>query len=413
LNKARTLLAISGLLAMQLLAGTSQGFARDVRVPIPERGISTPSQKLNREGVAALKRGHQKKAKQLFYKAYLLDPEDPFTLNNLGYVAELEGDADRALRFYALAAQQHTDAIIDRSNEASLKGKSLDEAFRQLQDSDREVSKISEQAIVLFHQGHVGEAKNLLQSALPRHPQDPFLLNNLGYAMETVGDIEGALRSYSAAASVHSTKRVVVTPRPKWRGRPISEVAAGNAVAMSEQIARGEGMEAATARLNLRGVAALNDNHPSAAREFFLQAYQRDPSNAFTLNNLGYVSEMAGDQESAEMYYEAARSGRDANAKVSYATRRDAEGQKIDKLAQGNQGDVEATLKAIQEARRRNQKPVELQRRDLASKNVERDATPVPSIGVRAPALPTLPPPDSEQNRNAPPSPQSPQNPQD
>ena len=113
------------------------------------------------------------------------------------------------------------------------------------------------------------------------------------------------------------------------------------------------------------------------------------------------------------MYYEAARSGRDANAKVSYATRRDAEGQKIDKLAQGNQGDVEATLKAIQEARRRNQKPVELQRRDLASKNVERDATPVPSIGVRAPALPTLPPPDSEQNRNAPPSPQSPQNPQD
>jgi tetratricopeptide (TPR) repeat protein len=259
----------------------------------------------------------------------------------------------------------------------------------------------------------VGEAKNLLQSALPRHPQDPFLLNNLGYAMETVGDIEGALRSYSAAASVHSTKRVVVTPRPKWRGRPISEVAAGNAVAMSEQIARGEGMEAATARLNLRGVAALNDNHPSAAREFFLQAYQRDPSNAFTLNNLGYVSEMAGDQESAEMYYEAARSGRDANAKVSYATRRDAEGQKIDKLAQGNQGDVEATLKAIQEARRRNQKPVELQRRDLASKNVERDATPVPSIGVRAPALPTLPPPDSEQNRNAPPSPQSPQNPQD
>ena len=75
-------------------------------------------------------------------------------------------------------------------------------------------------------------------------------------------------------------------------------------------------------------MAALNDNNPSAAREFFLQAYQQDAQNAFTLNNLGYVAELAGDRESAEMYYEAARSGRDANAKVSYATRRDAEGQK-------------------------------------------------------------------------------------
>ena len=41
-----------------------------------------------------------------------------------------------------------------------------------------------------------------------------------------------------------------------------------------------------------------------------MQAYQKDAQNAFTLNNLGYVSELAGDRESAEMYYEAARSGK-------------------------------------------------------------------------------------------------------
>src|SRR5579863_306787 len=70
---------------------------------------------------------------------------------------------------------------------------------------------------------------------------------------EAVGDLDEALRCYSAAASVHSTKPVVVTPRLKWRGRPISEVAAANAAAVSEQIAKGEGLEAATARLNLRG----------------------------------------------------------------------------------------------------------------------------------------------------------------
>ncbi len=241
------------------------------------------------------------------------------------------------------------------------------------------------------------EARNLLRSALPRHPNDPFLLNNLGYAMESVGDLEGALRYYSAAASVHSTQRVVVTPRAKWRGRPISEVAAENAAAVSEQIARGEGAEAATARLNLRGVAALNDNDPSAAREFFLQAYQRDAQNAFTLNNLGYVAELAGDRESAEMYYEAARSGRDANARVSYATRRDAEGQKIDNLADDNQiGCGSHTESDARDEAPRTQTDRTEASRQRSLPSSEQDATPVPPIGVQAPALPALPPPDSE-----------------
>jgi Flp pilus assembly protein TadD len=406
LSTVRTLVVIPGLLTMQLLAASSQGLAGDLKVSIPQRSISTPSQKLNREGVAELKHGHQKKAKQLFYRAYLLDPDDPFTLNNLGYVAELEGDADRALRYYALAARDRTDAVIDQSSEAALKGKPLDEAFRRVQDSDQELNKLNERAIVLLQQGQVFEARNLLQDALPRHPHDPFLLNNLGYAMESVGDLEGALRCYSAAASLHSTERVVVTPRVKWRGRPISEVAAGNAAAVSEQIARGEGVEAATARLNLRGVAALNDNHPLVARDFFLQAYQRDAQNAFTLNNLGYVAELAGDRESAEMYYEAARSGRDANDRVSYATRRDAEGQKIDTLADANQSDTEATLKAIQEEKRRAQRPIELKRRDGVSASGEQGTTPVPPIAMGAPALPTLPAPNSEPDRNTPPNPQ-------
>jgi len=383
-----------------LLAGSGPAFAGDLRIPVPKRGISTPSQKLNREGVAELKHGHQKKAKQLFYKAYLLDPDDPFTLNNLGYVAELEGDADRALRYYALAARDQTNALIDKSSQAALKGKPLDEALRQVQNSDQEVSKINERAIVLGQQGRVFEALNLLNSALTRHPNDPFLLNNLGYAREGIGDLDGALRCYSAAASLHSTRRVVVTPRVKWRGRPISEVAADNAVAISQQIARGEGVEAATARLNLRGVAALNSNNPTEARQFFLQAYQREADNAFTLNNLGYVAELAGDRESAQMYYQAARSGRDANARVSYATRPDAEGQKIDKLADANQADVEATLKAVQEAKRRANRPIELKQREPLAGNEE--ATPVPAVGVQAPALPALAPPNSEQDRPQP-----------
>jgi Flp pilus assembly protein TadD len=408
-------IAIPGLLAIQLLAGSSRAFAGDLRIPLPRRSLSTPTQNLNRDGVAELKRGHQKKAKRLFYRAYLLDPDDPFTLNNLGYIAELEGDADRARRYYALAARDHTDAVIDESSESELKGKPLDEAYRQVHDFDQEVgnleiNKINGRAINLLQTGRVFDARNLLQSALARYPRDPFLLNNLGYAMESVGDLEGAQRYYSAAASVHSTQRVVVTPRAKWRGRPIGEVAKENALAISQEIARGEGVEAAAARLNLRGVVSLNDNDPDAARQFFLQAYQRDAQNAFTLNNLGYLAELAGDRETAEMYYEAARSGRDANARVSYATRRDAEGQKIENLANDNQVDVESKLKAIQATKRRSRGPIELKRRDavlgINSGSSEQETTPVPAIEVRPPALPALPPPNSEQDRNAVPHPQ-------
>ena len=105
MNKARSGIAAAGLLAVQILAGAGNAAAGDLHVSIPQRSIATPTQKLNRDGVAELKHGHTKKAKQLFYRAYLLDPQDPFTLNNLGYVAELEGDADRALRFYELASR--------------------------------------------------------------------------------------------------------------------------------------------------------------------------------------------------------------------------------------------------------------------------------------------------------------------
>lgn len=400
LREITTRIAFAGLIAALFIAGVSRTFAGDLKVPIPRRGTSTPTEKLNRDGVAEIKRGHRDKAKQLFYKAYLLDPEDPFTLNNLGYVAELEGDADRAVRYYELAARDHTDALIDRSSEASLKGKPLDAAFRQIEDSDRGASKISEQAIVLIQRGHLFEARNLLLSALPSHPKDPFLLNNTGYTMEAVGDLEGALRYYSAAASLHSTQTVIVTPRPKWRGKPISEIAAANAATINEQISRGEGVEAATARLNLRGVAALNDNNPSAARAFFLQAYQRDAQNAFTLNNLGYISEVQGDWESAQSYYEAARSGHEANARVSYSTRKEAEGQKIDSVADNNQSTVESTLKTMQATRRRSNQPIELIRRDGTTPANTQSTTPVPPVGMQPPPMPALPPPSPDTDKN-------------
>src|ERR1700691_5094011 len=103
--------------------------AADFKITLPKHSRMTPVQELNRAGVDAVRKRSYQKAENLFYKAYLLDPDDPFTLNNLGYIAELQGQVDRAQRFYELAGEQATDAVIYRASSAKLEGRTLKEAL--------------------------------------------------------------------------------------------------------------------------------------------------------------------------------------------------------------------------------------------------------------------------------------------
>ena len=116
-------LRLLGLSALIACLGLPQSWARDLKITIPKRSEMTPVQRLNREGVDAVQKHQYEKAEALFLKAYLYDPADPFTLNNLGYISELQGKLDRALRFYQLASQQGSEASIDRSNRKQLEGK--------------------------------------------------------------------------------------------------------------------------------------------------------------------------------------------------------------------------------------------------------------------------------------------------
>src|SRR5882724_9607362 len=111
----RILSRLLSLAALIALAGVQPSWARDLRITIPKRSEMTPVQRLNREGVEAIQKRNYEKAESLFLKAYLYDPADPFTLNNLGYIAELQGQLERALNFYQSAAKQGSGASIDRS----------------------------------------------------------------------------------------------------------------------------------------------------------------------------------------------------------------------------------------------------------------------------------------------------------
>src|ERR1700758_950093 len=138
-----------------ILAGPAFSVARasdETVIKIPRRSELTPVQRLNRRGVEAVKKHDYRAAESLFYKAYLYDPADPFTLNNLGYVSELEGDLERANKFYALAAEQGSNASIDLSNVDPLRGKPMRDALINLQDVPMRVNGTNIQAMRLLAQ---------------------------------------------------------------------------------------------------------------------------------------------------------------------------------------------------------------------------------------------------------------------
>ena len=166
-GKRWLLLAFSGIVAV---LGSQYAAAGDLKITIPRRSALTPVQRLNREGVDAVRKHNYAKAEELFYKAYLYDPEDAFTLNNLGYIAELQGQIDRAERFYSLAAEQSSDAVIDRASQRRVEGRSMKEALA-LTERPLQMNHDNVEAVRLLSQGRAPEADMLLQEALKADPE--------------------------------------------------------------------------------------------------------------------------------------------------------------------------------------------------------------------------------------------------
>lgn len=362
-----------GVLAAGLTVAVPRAKAGDLKITLPKRSNLTPVQRLNREGVEALRKRNYEKAEGFFYKAYLLDPDDPFTLNNLGYISELQGQVDRAERFYELAGQQATDAVIDQATSERVAGKSVKEALA-IPDLPVQINHNNLEAVRLLSQGRAPEADLLLQQTLTNDPQNVFTLNNLGVAKEMEGESQDALKYYDAASGASSDKTAVVTLNRSWRGKPVSEMAAQNAKALRQRLENQNTLEAHVAEFNLRGVSAINRNDLRAADEDFRKAYALDPNNAFALNNIGYVAELEGDRETAEFFYTNAQNAGGAAQKVGLATRRSAEGLKLAQVAADNDAKVETKVGQDREMRRLHREPILLRRRDNSV--VEEPSTP-------------------------------------
>ena len=361
----RRMIWVLAITAVTLFAWQlAQGEDRKISISIPKRSKLTPVQRLNREGVEALQKHKYKKAEQLFYKAYLYDPADAFTLNNLGYISELQGDIDRAERFYELAAQQSSEAVVALSTSREARGKPMKEALAAA-SAPIEINHANIEAVRLLSQGRSAEADLLLQQALNQDPHNVFTLNNMGVAKEMEGESEQALKFYDEASSGgQSQAAAVVTANPAWRGRSVTQMAQQNAKGLREYLSREKDLPEQVAELNLRGVSAVNRNDLRTADADFRKAYALDPNNAFTLNNIGYVAELEGDQETAEFYYEHARQSTGASATVGVATRKTAEGRQLFSVAQDSTSHVQDKVAQERQSLQRQAGPVVLRRRD-------------------------------------------------
>jgi Flp pilus assembly protein TadD len=354
--------AVAGVMSI-FLGCTTHAHAGDLKITIPERSHLTPVQRLNQEGVAEIQKHKYEKAESLFYKAYLLDPDDPFTLNNLGYISELKGQIDRALNFYSLAGQEASDAAIAKASLPRLKGRTLKEALA-IPDLELQINHDNVEAVRLLAQGRGPEADLLLQKALHSDPNNVFTLNNMGVAKEIEGESQEALKFYDSAAAENSSADAIVTLNRSWRGKPVSEMAARNARDLRSKLDKELTAQQQIAELNTRGVAAVNRNELVTAEKDFRQAYALDPNNAFAVNNYGYLAELEGDRETAQFFYDKAQTLAGANTPVGLASRSSAQGLKLSQVASGSDADVEAKLQEQREARRQHQQPVLLLRRD-------------------------------------------------
>jgi Flp pilus assembly protein TadD len=381
------------LVAVLLFA--SLAHAGGLRITIPKHSEATPVQKLNRQGVKEIQHHQLAKAERLFYRAYLIDPDDPFTLNNLGYISELQGKVDRAQHYYQLAAKENnSETVIAMASARNLQGKKLSEVTEAYGNLELRVNRGNLEAMSLLQQGRSQEAEDILRSTLKLDPRNPFTLNNLGYAVEMQGDLDSALRFYNDSSITHSSEPIVVSIDPKWRGKPISDIAFRNEQAVRARLQSQQSNQDRAARLHVEGVSALNHNQDEKAYQNFREAYKLDPNSAFSLNNMGFVAEATGDKETANEFYSSAQRGEEAGAPVSIASHHEMVGVAVGQVAATNSQASEADLQAEAEAKRRNHRPIVLRRRDNTPVAMPQEQTPQsqpPASQVPRPPLDNAP----------------------
>jgi Flp pilus assembly protein TadD len=262
--------------------------------------------------------------------------------------------------------------VIAHASSRRVEGQTVSAALA-IPDQQLQINHENVEAVRLLSAGRAPEADLLLQQVLKRDPNNVFSLNNMGVTKEMEGETQAALKYYDSAAAVTSDAVAMVTLDHSWRGKPVSTMASQNARSLRNRLEAEKNVEVKIAELNLRGVSALNRNDLKSAEQDFRSAYALDPTNAFALNNIGYLAEIEGDKETAQFFYEKAQAS-GANMRIGLATRRSAEGLNLSQVASDSDSKVEAEVTQERNIHRQQREPILLRRRDNSV--VEEPTTP-------------------------------------
>ena len=204
--------------------------------------------RMNVNALTLLANGNGREAVALLHQTILLDPRNPFTLNNLGVAYESTGDYDEALKYYRTAAASNSSepvvVTLDRSwrgrqvsEMAAASAKRLDERMRKTGDAEVESAMFTMRGVSAANENEWLAAKQDFLHAYSLDPDSAFSLNNRGYVAEMDGDLETAQFFYDKARKAPNSDAVVglATVRAA-EGKKLLTVATGSGRQVDSQI---------------------------------------------------------------------------------------------------------------------------------------------------------------------------------
>ena len=194
--------------------------------------------RMNVDAITLLAQSRGFEAIALLRETLSLDPQNPFTLNNLGVAHEAIGDYDDALKFYGSAAEAHSAEPVVVTLDPSWRGKSVSnmaaESARRLETRIQKMDSAEAHAVMFTLRGvsatnknNWPEAREDFLEAYSLDPSSAFSLNNRGYVAEMDGDLESAEFFYDKARKADdSNVRVGLASLRSAEGKRLDIVAA-------------------------------------------------------------------------------------------------------------------------------------------------------------------------------------------
>jgi Flp pilus assembly protein TadD len=196
--------------------------------------------RMNLNAMRLLAQGRGFEAIAMLKQTLALDPQNPFTLNNLGVASEAVGDLEGAYRYYYASANTHSKEPASVTLDRTWRGKPVssmaDSSARRVhrlldksEPAEAQAVQLTLHGVYAANQNNWAAARQDFLHAYTLDPNSAFTLNNRAYVAEHDGDLETAQYFYEKARRASDAgARVGIATRSAAQGQPLVIVAEGS-----------------------------------------------------------------------------------------------------------------------------------------------------------------------------------------